>query len=407
MSICATRSPKSAETGAARWPKSDNLVVRGSEPDESQKPARAPSRGAFPGSLVNRAPVATAQPESAAGRRGTLGKRRASPEPARRIHRTQDHVGSRCRRAERSRVDRKRRLPPVSAAQDAAVTARAMTRPAWRGRSTKHPISGSSIKMLAWPRRPGNAAESVRAAQAKRWASPAARATVDAPCDLYLYPSGKVFARETKQPENSPGFSTMMCNGNRVVARRMNLRADHPLLVTAILPHEVTHVVLADLFTDPADSALGRRGNRRPGRAARRARDPRGRAARAARDRPGLRPAQADGHGLPRRQGLEPLLRPERILDSLPGRTRAARTVRAVRPEFAARWDRRRPARHVSESAVSPSFKNDGSSMRAADGSRQSRRPVATRVLNQREPRSNDSARMRPSPARRSPSKTR
>jgi hypothetical protein len=42
----------------------------------------------------------------------------------------------------------------------------------------------------------------------------------------------------------------MMCNGNRVVARRMNLRADHPLLVTAILPHEVTHVVLADLFTD-------------------------------------------------------------------------------------------------------------------------------------------------------------
>ena len=41
----------------------------------------------------------------------------------------------------------------------------------------------------------------------------------------------------------------MMCNGNRVVARRMNLRADHPLLVTAILPHEVTHVVLADLFT--------------------------------------------------------------------------------------------------------------------------------------------------------------
>jgi Peptidase MA superfamily len=41
-----------------------------------------------------------------------------------------------------------------------------------------------------------------------------------------------------------------MCNGNRVVARRMNLRADHPLLVTAILPHEVTHVVLADLFTE-------------------------------------------------------------------------------------------------------------------------------------------------------------
>ena len=95
----------------------------------------------------------------------------------------------------------------------------------------------------------GQAAESVRAAQAKRWASPAALRPWTPPCDLYLYPSGKVFARETNQPESSPGFSTMMCNGNRVVARRMNLRADHPLLVTAILPHEVTHVVLADLFT--------------------------------------------------------------------------------------------------------------------------------------------------------------
>ena len=41
----------------------------------------------------------------------------------------------------------------------------------------------------------------------------------------------------------------MESNGNRVVARRMNLRADHPQLLTAILPHEVTHVVLADLFT--------------------------------------------------------------------------------------------------------------------------------------------------------------
>ena len=94
-----------------------------------------------------------------------------------------------------------------------------------------------------------NAAESVRADQARRWSSPTADRPWTPRCDLYLYPTGKVFAKETDQPESSPGFSTMMCNGNRVVARRMNLRADHPLLVTAILPHEVTHVVLADLFT--------------------------------------------------------------------------------------------------------------------------------------------------------------
>jgi hypothetical protein len=34
-----------------------------------------------------------------------------------------------------------------------------------------------------------------------------------------------------------------------VTARRTDLRADHPQLLNAILPHEVTHVVLADLFT--------------------------------------------------------------------------------------------------------------------------------------------------------------
>jgi hypothetical protein len=37
-------------------------------------------------------------------------------------------------------------------------------------------------------------------------------------------------------------------NGGRIVARRINLRADHPNLIRAILPHEITHVVLADLF---------------------------------------------------------------------------------------------------------------------------------------------------------------
>jgi hypothetical protein len=40
----------------------------------------------------------------------------------------------------------------------------------------------------------------------------------------------------------------MSNDGVRVVSRRMNLRVDNPLLLTATLPHEVTHIVLADLF---------------------------------------------------------------------------------------------------------------------------------------------------------------
>jgi hypothetical protein len=92
------------------------------------------------------------------------------------------------------------------------------------------------------------AAESVRTQQARRWGSSATRTAWTPRCDIYLYPTPRDFARETGQPETSPGFSTMGINANRVTARRVNLRADHPQVLSAILPHEVTHVVLADLF---------------------------------------------------------------------------------------------------------------------------------------------------------------
>lgn len=98
--------------------------------------------------------------------------------------------------------------------------------------------------------RAAEAAEAVRASQGARWGSPAARTAWSPRCDLYLYPTPADFAKMTGQPETSPGFSTMGIGGGRVVARRVNLRANHPQLISAILPHEVTHVVLADVFTD-------------------------------------------------------------------------------------------------------------------------------------------------------------
>jgi hypothetical protein len=97
-------------------------------------------------------------------------------------------------------------------------------------------------------RKAADAAEAVRARQTIKWGSPASKTGWSPRCDLYLYPTPGDFARMTGQSETSPGFSTMSINGSRVIARRVNLRADHPQLLTAILPHEVTHVVLADLF---------------------------------------------------------------------------------------------------------------------------------------------------------------
>ena len=58
------------------------------------------------------------------------------------------------------------------------------------------------------------------------------------------------YAQMTGQPEDSPGFSTMGMNAGRIISRRVNLRADHPTLVQAVLPHEITHVILADFFTE-------------------------------------------------------------------------------------------------------------------------------------------------------------
>lgn len=94
------------------------------------------------------------------------------------------------------------------------------------------------------------AAEAARISQGAHWGSRAVRGAWTPRCDLYLYPTPADFARMTGQPETSPGFSTMGISGDQVTTRRVNLRADHPQLLAAILPHEVAHVVLADVFTD-------------------------------------------------------------------------------------------------------------------------------------------------------------
>lgn len=91
-------------------------------------------------------------------------------------------------------------------------------------------------------------AERVRGEQLGRWSAAAGSAPWTPRCDIYLYPSAEDFARRTGQPAESPGFSTMALNTGRVTVRRINLRADHENLRMAILPHEITHVVLADLF---------------------------------------------------------------------------------------------------------------------------------------------------------------
>ena len=96
----------------------------------------------------------------------------------------------------------------------------------------------------------GQAAEAARRDLMKRWSKSTARPNWQPPCEIYLYPTAKQYATMTGQPEDSPGFSTMGMNAGRITSRRINLRADHPTLVQAVLPHEITHVILADHFTE-------------------------------------------------------------------------------------------------------------------------------------------------------------
>jgi hypothetical protein len=114
------------------------------------------------------------------------------------------------------------------------------------------PVETANFRVIhsdrALAERVAQAAESARESQMKRWTGSSHPASWSPRCDVYLYATAKTFSRETGQPAESPGFSTMGLNSGKIIARRINLRADHPNLVKAILPHEVTHVVLADLF---------------------------------------------------------------------------------------------------------------------------------------------------------------
>lgn len=69
-------------------------------------------------------------------------------------------------------------------------------------------------------------------------------------CEVVLHATGADYAKATGQPANSPGHSTIKSQAGRVTSRRIDLRADDPDLLGCVLPHEITHVVLGDLFPD-------------------------------------------------------------------------------------------------------------------------------------------------------------
>jgi hypothetical protein len=66
-------------------------------------------------------------------------------------------------------------------------------------------------------------------------------------CDLYIHPTADDYSHETGK-YNSPGHSTIRIENGRMVVRRIDVHADDPSMLPAVLPHETTHVVLAGAF---------------------------------------------------------------------------------------------------------------------------------------------------------------
>ena len=72
-------------------------------------------------------------------------------------------------------------------------------------------------------------------------------------CDLFLHATAQDYHRNTHASEASPGHSSFDFDRatHRLRGRRIDVRCDNDTVLTAVLPHETTHTVLAGGFDAP------------------------------------------------------------------------------------------------------------------------------------------------------------
>jgi hypothetical protein len=80
-------------------------------------------------------------------------------------------------------------------------------------------------------------------------------------CEIYLHANRDAYSKATGKTADAPGHATLRYQGHQIVSRRIDIPLDNANLLSITLPHETTHVVLADLFPDPplprwADEAM-------------------------------------------------------------------------------------------------------------------------------------------------------
>jgi hypothetical protein len=91
-------------------------------------------------------------------------------------------------------------------------------------------------------------AEKARATALRKWFGETDNWT--ARCVIYLYSDVHEYQELSGAPAASPAHTQVRVEEGRVLSRSIHLRGHHPDLLRAILPHEVTHAVLAGHFGD-------------------------------------------------------------------------------------------------------------------------------------------------------------
>ena len=84
----------------------------------------------------------------------------------------------------------------------------------------------------------------------KKWLSETVATAWSPKCMVVLHPNQESYlAAVGREAATTPGSSLVERLGDRVMKRRIDLRGDRPDYLTAALPHEMTHVTLADHFS--------------------------------------------------------------------------------------------------------------------------------------------------------------
>ncbi len=103
------------------------------------------------------------------------------------------------------------------------------------------PLSTSELQAVAAQ------AEEWRRAIFEMWSGPPAGAW-SPPCEIVLHADGSSFTQQTRLPPEHASLARVELADGKVLRRRIDIRIDRPDWQKVLLPRELCHVVLADLF---------------------------------------------------------------------------------------------------------------------------------------------------------------